>query len=204
MTSKELDQFYTNPIIAKKLVNKARSFYSIDDFDNVIEPSAGSGNIFELLPKHNRVGLDLDPRHPEVMQMDFFDYGFPLEKNIVIGNPPFGRKGMLAVEFLNRSLRHSEAVIFIIPRGFMRSLTQKNIMPEAELYWSCVLPDYSFIHNDKPYNVKCCAQLWAKEPPQFGVGGYESWDDAISIKQLKEYDKYYKKHKCYEKPKTLF
>lgn len=202
--AKELDQFYTNPIIANRFVEKIKSFYPLDDFDNVIEPSAGTGNIFSLLPEHNRIGLDLDPKFEGIEKCDFFDYKFPKGKTIVIGNPPFGRKCSLAVDFLNKSLQNSDAVAFIIPRGFMRSITQKGVDPDAGLYWSCVLPDYSFIYNDQPYNVRCCAQLWAKTPPQFGSGGFESWDENVNISQLKDLDEYYNKTNCYEKPQTLF
>lgn len=203
MKSKELDQFYTNPIIASRFVNKIKTFYSLDDYDNVIEPSAGSGNILELLPEHNRIGLDIDPKHPEVLPGDFFDYSTPKGSTIAIGNPPFGRKGSLAVDFINKCSQYADAIAFILPRGFMRVLTHKNLNPELGLYWSCILPDDSFIHNDRPYTVKCCAQLWAKSPPNMGIGGYESWADT-SMDTLNRIDQYYNENKCYEKPTTLF
>ena len=45
-----LDKFYTHPDIAKMFVDKINEICPLDDFDMVLEPSAGSGHILEYLP----------------------------------------------------------------------------------------------------------------------------------------------------------
>ena len=202
--AKNLDQFYTNPIIASRFVNKVKSLYSLDDFDNVIEPSAGTGVIYDLLPEHNRYGVDIDPKREDLIKDDFFDHSFPTGNNIVIGNPPFGRKGSMAIDFFNRCAKFSDTIAFILPKGFARVLTHKNLNPEFGLYWSCILPENAFIHNDRPYSVKCVAQIWSRAQPSFGDGGYESWNPEVSDEIINNLDEYYFKNKSYEKPKTLF
>ena len=46
-----LDKFYTSPEISKKFVEIINEKINLEDFDYVLEPSAGSGNILKYLPK---------------------------------------------------------------------------------------------------------------------------------------------------------
>ena len=71
--SKELDKFYTHPDIAKKFVDEINKMFPLDQYDLVVEPSAGSGNILQYLPE-NSVGLDLAPEGDGIIQQDFFEY----------------------------------------------------------------------------------------------------------------------------------
>ena len=48
--SKDLDKFYTNPDIAKKFVGIINTYFPLEKYDLVIEPSAGNGNILQYLP----------------------------------------------------------------------------------------------------------------------------------------------------------
>ena len=41
--AKDFDKFYTHPEIAKRFVDTINKYTSLDRFDLVIEPSAGSG-----------------------------------------------------------------------------------------------------------------------------------------------------------------
>ena len=50
--------------------------YHISDFDYILEPSAGSGSFLFNFPKHKRKGLDLDPKHNEIIKMDFQNNSF--------------------------------------------------------------------------------------------------------------------------------
>ena len=97
--SKDLDQFYTKTEIAKRFVEDVFSIIDHTKYDNIIEPSAGSGKILDFLPEDKRIGLDLDPKRDDIIKGDFFDYIFPKGKNLVIGNPPFGRNSKLALQF---------------------------------------------------------------------------------------------------------
>ena len=70
MSNNGLDQFYTKPSIVEKVL----SMIDCSKYELVLEPSAGAGDFLERLPKATRVGVDLEPAHPEVTQQDFFDY----------------------------------------------------------------------------------------------------------------------------------
>ena len=75
-----LDQFYTKPSIVEKVL----SMIDCSKYELVLEPSAGAGDFLERLPKATRVGVDLEPAHPEVTQQDFFDYGEEAMKPLVL------------------------------------------------------------------------------------------------------------------------
>ena len=70
-------------------------------FDCWLEPSAGDGSFLDLLPTHMRRGIDIDSRHPNVIEADFLTFdGF--EPGIIyaaIGNFPWGENN--AVKFFN-------------------------------------------------------------------------------------------------------
>ncbi len=204
-TSKERDAFFTKPEIAERFVGKVNELYPLWSYDNVIEPSAGNGNILQFLPTHNRIGLDLEPMHEEIIEGDFFDYKFPTGATAVVGNPPFGRSSKLAIEFFNRCAEHADVIAFIIPRSWMKYRTQKQLSPDFELYASIILPDAAFTLDGKDYTVRCCGQIWAKKPPEKVEtgGGYISWNDKVSQDMLDDIDAYQKKHGCYDKIPTL-
>ena len=95
MSRKDLDQFYTSPEIAKMFIEKVNNLVNLEDFDIVIEPSAGTGNILQYLPK-GTIAFDLEPKTDGVVKMDWFDYKIdqsdvlPPKRIAVVGNPPFG------------------------------------------------------------------------------------------------------------------
>ena len=121
-TAKELDQFYTNPKVAERFVERIDEYYGFDNFDHVIEPSMGEGFIYDLLPPDKRIGLDLEKNHPDCLEGDFLEW-VP-EKNgirweplrghrpdiIFVGNPPFGSSSQLAMEFFNRCSYFSDVI----------------------------------------------------------------------------------------------
>jgi len=126
--SKNLDKFYTHPDVAKKFVNVINDNFSLKDFDLIIEPSAGCGNILKHLPQ-NSLGLDLEPEGDNIIQQNFFDYEslyHPLLNNIriaCVGNPPFGSGYMnpLAKAFFNHAASFSELIAFIVPAKWQTS-----------------------------------------------------------------------------------
>lgn len=120
--SVELEQFYTCRTLAQSCVEAVERHFNLASFNLILEPSAGDGSFFSLLPEEKRLGIDVDPRCEGLMAEDFFRWEPPLfEENILtIGNPPFGQRGALAVEFLNRACQFSRVVAFILPRTFRK------------------------------------------------------------------------------------
>lgn len=171
-SKKELDKFYTHPDIAKKFVEKINTLDNLNEFDMIIEPSAGCGNILKFLPENKSIGIDLEPEDETIIRQDFFKYVSPynpLTNNIriaCVGNPPFGKGYMnpLAKAFFNHAATFSETIAFIVPAKWHTSWKiHKQLNPDFGLYFSEILPKKSFIFNDKPYHVNCCMQIWSKK-----------------------------------------
>lgn len=172
--SKELDKFYTNEDIAKTFVEIINTHFPLTQYDLVLEPSAGSGNILKYLPE-NSIGLDLEPEGKNIIQQDFFKYESPYDpifNNIriaCVGNPPFGSGYMnpLAKAFFNHAATFSELIAFIVPAKWQTSWkVQFQLNKSFGLYFSEFLPKNSFVFNGEPYDVPCCMQIWSKVKPK--------------------------------------
>ena len=167
------DQFFTLPAIAKYCVEKTyeivKSFgLKIEDY-TFIEPSAGCCSFYELLPESRRIGIDIDPKGDlasELIKSDYMDYKPKKEgKYIVIGNPPFGLRGNLALRFINHSKDYADFVAFILPPLF--DSTGKGVpMKRVEgfkLIHSEKLPldSYCYPNGDK-LSIATIFQVWSK------------------------------------------
>ena len=116
-----MDQFYTLPQVARECVDTLLQYVSFDDYDVILEPSAGTGSFFELLPTTKRKGIDLEPKCDHVETMNFFDFvAEPNTSYCVVGNPPFGRISSTAVKFFNHAATFASVIAFIrlfVPAG---------------------------------------------------------------------------------------
>jgi hypothetical protein len=172
--SKQLDKFYTSDDIAKRFVEIINTHFPLEQYDLVLEPSAGSGNILKYLPE-NSIGLDLEPEGDNIIQQDFFKYQSPYDpifNNIriaCVGNPPFGSGYMnpLAKAFFNHAATFSELIAFIIPAKWQTSWkVQFQLDKSFGLYFTEFLPKNSFVLDGEPYDVPCCMQIWSKVNPK--------------------------------------
>jgi len=164
--SKRLDQFYTSRKISTKLVNSVEKYFK--DFDIILEPSAGDGSFFELLPVDKRVGIDLDPKNKNIEKKDFFDFLPENNKTyFTIGNPPFGKNSSLAVNFFNHAATFSEYIAFIVPRTFRKDSIQNKLNLNFHILYEELLPQNSFYTPDEEtYDVSTVFQIWKKEKTQ--------------------------------------
>jgi hypothetical protein len=171
---REKDQFYTNKEISVYCYNKALEVLKQLDINindhTFIEPSAGHCNFYNLLPKNKRIGIDIEPKGSlvnELVKTNYLDYE-PKDKNkkyIVIGNPPFGLRGNLALRFINHSYNFADIVAFILPPLF--DSTGKGVPMKRvkgyKLAHSEKLPINSFEYPDgKPVDVATIFQVWTK------------------------------------------
>ena len=60
MSSRKDDKFYTKEEVAKMFVEEVDRIFPLGSFDEIIEPSAGSGSILKFLPEGS-VGYDIEP-----------------------------------------------------------------------------------------------------------------------------------------------
>ena len=89
-------------------------------FDWWLEPSAGDGAFYDLLPVGRRLGIDIDSRRPDIVQADFltFDGFVPGVTYAAIGNFPWGENGV--VKFCNRCADHCSVIACLMPLSFLR------------------------------------------------------------------------------------
>lgn len=164
-----LDQYFTKDHIAKKLYLRAIEIISKYEKNNLndfiwIDPCAGNGVFYNLLPPDRRIGIDINPMNSEIIKADYLEYKIP-HKSIIIGNPPFGHRGVTALEFINHS-KNAHYVCFILPM-FFESNGKGSIKYRVKglnLIHSERLPKNSFYipSNLKDIDVKCVFQIWSK------------------------------------------
>ena len=176
--ARDKDQFYTRAETAR---------YCWDEFVKValelminlnnytfIEPSAGCGRFYSLLPEDRRIGMDVEPRNIdidfalgwlEIQKADFLRW-HPEKKGkyVLIGNPPFGLRGHLALQFINHAAEFADMVAFILPQLFEsdgKGVPAKRVDRRYKLAYSRRLPSDWF---DKPCgestNISTVFQVW--------------------------------------------
>lgn len=134
-----------------------------------IEPSVGSCSFYNMLPKDKRIGIDIKPKigYPsEMIIQDYLDYIPPQDnKYIVIGNPPFGLRGNMALRFINHSYKFADVVAFILPPLFNstgKGVPMKRIIG-YKLAHSEKLPLNSFEYPDgRKVSVATIFQVWVR------------------------------------------
>jgi len=157
------DKFYTIPSIVDKCIVSLLTKYQWNTWSLVVEPSAGSGSFYNKIPNStSKIGLDIMPEGPNIIQQDFFTFNPQPSPNILtIGNPPFGKISSIAIKFFNHAAKWSQVIAFIIPKTFRRISVQNKLDSRFHLVFDEDIPmkPCSF---DPPMSVKCCFQIWEK------------------------------------------
>lgn len=161
------DEYFTKTEIATYLFEKTKEIiaqYENLDIYTWLEPSVGDGCFYNILPK-NKIGIDILPTKLNTIEKNFLDFNLPSKPLIVIGNPPFGHRGVLALEFI-KHCEGADFVCFILPM-FFQSLGKGSIryrVHHFNLLYEETLPKNSFyLSNGKEKDVKCCFQIWSKK-----------------------------------------
>lgn len=167
-SDKDKDQFFTSKENAQYCVNKTYEVLQKWNVDiskyHFIEPSAGNGSFYNLLPLDKRTGLDIEPKLNGIEKTDFLLWNPKTSNNICIGNPPFGLRGHLALKFVDHAAEFSDFVCFILPqlfnsngKGSCKSRVKKLNLIHSEIINS------DFLYPDgKIVKVNCIFQVWSK------------------------------------------
>ena len=174
------DSVYTKREVARHCWNVFRGAAAKHGYELrkhiFVEPSAGEGCFMDLLPCTRRIALDIRPHGQEIVKADFLEWSPPKAGcYAVIGNPPFGVRGAIALEFVNRAAHFADIVGFILPMTFA-SNGKGGAMTRVRglsLLHSEELPPNAFYHpggGDRDINT--VFQVWgarktaaAKPPP---------------------------------------
>lgn len=155
----KLDKYYTKPEIAAKCYEYLQKRIKISE-QTFLEPSAGGGVFLPLLPRYE--AYDILPEGENITQADFLQLELPRTNYITIGNPPFGKRSKLAIEFFNHAAKFSTIIAFIVPVSFMKWSVQKELDWDFHLMDYLYLPENSFLFEGKDYSIRCVFQIWVR------------------------------------------
>lgn len=167
-----LDQFYTKPEIAIVCWQHfTKTLSALNKNLNelfFLEPAAGTGAFYELLPAQRRLGIDLVPKCDDVKLQDFFKLtNLPSTPpdTVAIGNPPFGKRGKSAIAFFNHAAHLADIVAFIVPVNFRKFTTHKQLDPSMRFISKLPLPRDAFhLSTGRVYAVNTEFQIWTRLP----------------------------------------
>ena len=172
---KSFDQFFTPSSVSKKLINETIGFIEGNwDIDlstyDLIEPSAGDGSFYFNFPKNKFkriIALDIEPKNKQITKLDWLEYKPSNKKNIVIGNPPFGLRGQLALQFINHAAKYCDFICFVLPplfnsngKGSPMLRIDKNFYLAKEIK----IEDNNFVYpNGKKVKINSIFQIWSNK-----------------------------------------
>ena len=164
----EAEQYFTSTGVVRQCLDLVRKHYRFDDFGLIVEPCAGAGAFLVELPADKRIGLDILPLHDEIKVQDFLHWepasasGKTLpNKVLTIGNPPFGRRAKLAVQFIEKAAEFSDVIAFILPRSFNKYTFQNRVPSNFYLVDSLEAQDFE-TPDGEPLTIKSVFQIWEK------------------------------------------
>lgn len=152
-----LDKFYTND----KVVDKILQEIDLSKYKRIIEPSAGNGSFSKKIP--NCIAYDISPDDDSIIKQDFLELNLEEEKEtLVIGNPPFGTNGSLALKFIKHSASFADKIAFILPKSFKKNSFYYKIPLN---FWKIEEKDIeknSFTYFNKVCDIPCVFQIYEK------------------------------------------
>lgn len=156
------DKFYTKNSVVIDLLK----YLNLSEYNTVIEPSAGNGSFSENIEHNNLISMDIEPEGPNIIKMDWFDYQPTYnvtDKVLVIGNPPFGNQGSLAMKFIKKCDELGvDTIAFILPKSFKKESVKNRVPLKYHLINEVDLLDNSFTLLGDVYDVPCVFQVWVK------------------------------------------
>lgn len=150
----ELDKYYTNKELAKRLINKTFEVLGKENITEIIEPSAGNGAFSKQI--YNCIAYDIKPDDESVIEQDFLTLDMQYKKGrLFIGNPPFGVHNSLIRLFWKRCIEFGDYIAFILP------ITQLN--NDIKLYEFDLI--YSEDLGEMEYSgriLHCCFNIYKR------------------------------------------
>lgn len=144
-----------------------------------------------MLPPTRRIALDIAPRNAEIQKEDFLNWSPSKRgKYAVIGNPPFGIRGAIALAFINRAAYFADIVGFILPMTFTSNGKGAAMtrVKGLHLLHSEELPPYAFYDGEsgEEKDINTVFQVWgARNRPRQPV--FRSCDSFVDLFSVSTY-----------------
>ena len=193
-----LDQYNTLPKVAEYCWDSFQKFLKKDSAIlknyKMIEPSAGAGSFYNLLPKNNRVGIDVEKFNSDYIQQDFLTWEPNHTDNrpcLAIGNPPFGYRGWLALAFLNRAAEFCDYVGFILPMSFQsdgKGSPKNRVVGMTLVHSEQLSGDLFELPSGEKIQVNTLWQIWKKgnAPALPDLSAADDYIDLFTVDYRKE------------------
>jgi hypothetical protein len=187
-TSSLKDQFFTPKDVAKKCWETFNREVKINSKEyTFIEPSAGDGSFFHILPEGS-IGLDIEPRSPGIQKQDYLTWkpSDLSKKYIIFGNPPFGLRGHLALNFINHSHSFADYVCFILPQLFEsdgKGSPRKRVKG-YNLIYSEGLSAMFYSPENQEVKVNGVFQIWSKHTSNLKYKIKSNSEDKMKVYSL--------------------
>lgn len=185
MAKIENDKYYTLPELAEYCVKKTKEVIGEDNITEFVEPSAGSGVFLNYLGKPY-LAYDIEPEDSRVQKADWLKVDLDYKQGrCVIGNPPYGDRNTLSVQFYKKSIQLCDYIAFILPISQWNNNQQ---MYEFDLIHSEDLGKREY--SDK--TVHCCFNIYKRNKDGLNQKPKYNFKDV----QIKEY----RRNGTYAKP----
>lgn len=192
----DLDRFFTRPTVAYECHTRLLEAMADDHADatryKFVDPSAGEGVFYDLLPDERRVGIEIVPGRPDFECCDYLTWRPPANgyRYAIVGNPPFGYRAWLALAFVNHSAVFADYIGFILPMAFQSDGkgSPKFRVSGAELIQSKPLPSGSFVTDTgQLIQINALWQIWRRGVNnRKPVATCDQWIDLFTVDMRKE------------------
>lgn len=179
---KELDKYYTPINIANYVWDKADKLIGLSG-KYIIEPSCGNGSFCHWKIKPDLL-IDIKPEMDGAIEADFINCALPYKKNsVIIGNPPFGYKGILIRKFFMKAISIADYIVFILP---IQYLDNTQFLYQFDLIYSEDLGIAIYSNTE----LHCCLNIYKRPLNGFNQKPINSIDEiTIYRNDYKNYDK---------------
>lgn len=139
------DKYYTSDELAKYCIDKTFKIIGRENITEIIEPSAGNGSFSKQI--NNCIAYDIEPESKDILKLDYLSLDLEYKKGrLIIGNPPFGSRNILAVKFFKKSIQLCDYIAFILP---ISQLNNNQQMYEFDLIYSKAIDNKGVADLDK-------------------------------------------------------
>lgn len=156
----DLDKFYTQKSLVLSCMKEIGYHIPCDVDTLYLEPSAGNGAFYSVLPEGRCIGIDIAPEAAGIMRQDFLAWrpSCPRQRFVTVGNPPFS--GGLALKFFNHAALFSSHIAMILPASFSRKEMQNKVNRNFHLLHETMFADAQFSICGAPHKVSVVFQIW--------------------------------------------
>lgn len=181
------DKYYTPPDLAKYCIEKTKEIIGENNITEYIEPSAGQGVFLDYLDK-SYLAYDIEPEDDRVAKADWLSVDLDYKQGrCIIGNPPFGSRNTLSVQFYKKAIKLCDYIAFILP---ISQLDNNQQMYEFDLIHSEDLGKRKY--SDR--TVHCCFNIYRRpigqlnSKPNYKLNDIEITEVRLGNKNVDEYD----------------